>query len=101
MVRENLDEAQLVLDERPDDLLALDEALNILAEQDPTKAELVKLRYFAGLTMDQAAKVLGISSTTAQRYWAYARAWLHRQITAGDAPRTNKPPGSMQPVPEA
>jgi RNA polymerase sigma factor (TIGR02999 family) len=63
-----------------DDILALDEALQKLAEYDPVKADLVKLRYFAGLTMEQAAKALAISPATAHRYWNYARAWLHQEI---------------------
>ncbi|MHC5542693.1 ECF-type sigma factor, partial [Singulisphaera rosea] len=63
-----------------DDVLALDEALGLLTIQDPRKAELVKLRYFAGLTMEQAAEALGISPATAHRDWNYARAWLHRSI---------------------
>jgi RNA polymerase sigma factor (TIGR02999 family) len=62
------------------DLLALDEALHRLEALDRKKAELVKLRYFAGLTIPQAAKALGISVTTANRYWAYARAWLHEEL---------------------
>lgn len=62
------------------DLLALDEALQKLAASDPQKAKLVELRYFAGLTSDQAAEVLDISPTTADRYWAYARAWLQAEI---------------------
>ena len=62
----------------PDNLLALDEALERLAEKDKVKADLVQLRHFAGLTIEQAAEVLGISPTTAKRYWAYARAWLLR-----------------------
>jgi RNA polymerase sigma factor (TIGR02999 family) len=64
----------------PDDLLALDEALARLAETDPVKAEVVKLRYFAGLTVEQTAEVLGVSATTAKLHWAYARAWLLREI---------------------
>jgi RNA polymerase sigma factor (TIGR02999 family) len=63
-----------------DDLLALDEALNRLAAAHPAKAELVKLRYFAGLTLPQAAEILGISPATADRAWAFARAWLRREI---------------------
>jgi RNA polymerase sigma factor (sigma-70 family) len=63
-----------------DNLIALDEALERLAEKDRVKADLVKLRHFAGLTNEQAADVLGISPTTAKRYWAYARAWLLRAI---------------------
>jgi RNA polymerase sigma factor (TIGR02999 family) len=62
------------------DLLALDAALSKLAERDPLKARLVELRYFAGLTGDQAAEILGISPSTADRHWAYARAWLRREV---------------------
>jgi RNA polymerase sigma factor (TIGR02999 family) len=63
-----------------DDLLAVDEALQKLAAQDPLKARLVELRYFAGLTGDQAAEVLGISASTADRDWTYARAWLQTEL---------------------
>jgi RNA polymerase sigma factor (TIGR02999 family) len=66
-----------------EDLLALDEALCKLEARDPVKAELVKLRYFVGLTMEQAAEALGISLATANRYWAFARAWLHQQLGGG------------------
>jgi RNA polymerase sigma factor (TIGR02999 family) len=66
--------------EPDEDLLALDEALQKLAAQDPAKARLVELRYFAGLSGDEAAKVLGISPTTADRHWAYARVWLQAEI---------------------
>lgn len=83
--RHELDEAEIVALSPSDDLLALDEALDELAEKDQMKAELVKLRYFAGLTGEQAAKVLGISTSTADRYWAYARAWLHQQILGPDS----------------
>ena len=65
-----------------------------LAAQDPVKSELVKLRHFGGLTVDQAAQALGISPTTANRYWAFARAWLHQEITgreAATAGRQTKP----------
>lgn len=68
-----------------DDLLALDAALARLAEHDPVKAQLVELRYFAGLTGDQAAQALGISPKTADRYWAYARAWLRREMDGHNA----------------
>ena len=63
-----------------DDLLAVDEALAKLAAEEPVKAELVKLRYFAGLTLEQAAEVLQLSPATAKRYWTYARAWLYQAI---------------------
>lgn len=64
-----------------DDLIALDEALEKLAAKDKVKADLVKLRFYAGLTGEQAAKALGISHNTADRYWAYTRSWLHLEIT--------------------
>jgi RNA polymerase sigma factor (TIGR02999 family) len=63
-----------------DELIALDEALDKLSKRDKVKAELVKLRYFAGLTIEQTAEILDISASTAKRYWAYARAWLVREI---------------------
>jgi RNA polymerase sigma factor (TIGR02999 family) len=78
--REALQESQLIAPEAPDDLLALDEALNRLAEVDPRAAELVKLRYFAGLTMREAAAAMGVSTRTADDIWAYARAWLFREL---------------------
>lgn len=80
-VRQGLDEAEITNPEIKHDLLALDEALTRLAEEDPVKARLVELRFFAGMTVDEAAKVLGVSAITAKRYWRYARAWLHREIT--------------------
>ena len=67
---------------KDDELLAVHEALDALATHDPRKAELVKLRYFAGLTIEEAAEVLGISAPTAKRDWTYARAWLYRKISA-------------------
>jgi RNA polymerase sigma factor (TIGR02999 family) len=86
LVRLELDDVLPAAPELNEDLLALDEALTRLAVNDPTKAELVKLRHFAGLTVDQAAVALGISPATADRYWAYARAWLHAEMTASDRP---------------
>ncbi len=83
-VRMELQEDDLASDGCSDDLIALDEALTELAQTDPAKAELVKLRYFAGLTIEQAAEVLGISSATAKRQWTYARAWLYGRIRSGD-----------------
>ena len=62
----------------------LDAALTRLASLDPTRADLVKLRFFAGLTMPEAAAALGLSLATAERYWAFARAWLYAELTRGD-----------------
>jgi len=70
-------------DTSSENLIALDEALEKLSKRDEIKANLVKLRYFAGLTADQAAEVLGISPSTADRYWAYARSWLRLEIEKG------------------
>ena len=64
----------------PLDLLALDEALQTLEQQQPDKAEIVKLRFFAGCSVEETAQALGISRATAQRKWAYARAWLFGQL---------------------
>jgi RNA polymerase sigma factor (TIGR02999 family) len=70
-----------------EDLLALDEALRALEADDPAKAQLVKLRYFAGLSVEQAAEAMGISEATAKRYWVYARSWLFGKLRdAGEAP---------------
>ena len=66
-----------------DDLLALEDALQQLEAEDPTKARLVKLRYFAGLSIQEAAETLNISPASAKRYWVYARAWLYGRIHAG------------------
>jgi RNA polymerase sigma factor (TIGR02999 family) len=70
----------------PDDVLAVNEALEQLATADPSTAELVKLVYFAGLTMEQAAETLGLAIRTAYRNWAYARAWLFRRLNGGEPP---------------
>jgi RNA polymerase sigma factor (TIGR02999 family) len=67
-----------------EDVLALNDALEKLEQLDRNKANLVKLRYFAGMTMEQAAEAVGISAATAHRYWNYARAWLHQEITGKD-----------------
>jgi RNA polymerase sigma factor (TIGR02999 family) len=90
--REELDEANLVVPEAPDELLALDDALTQLAETDSQAAELVKLRYFAGLTVKQAAESLGISPRAADFLWAFARAWLLRKIQ-GEGPETTRAAG--------
>jgi RNA polymerase sigma factor (TIGR02999 family) len=84
--RVELREAGAIAEAPSDDLLALDEALTALAAIDPPKAELVKLRYFAGLTLEEAAQLLDISRATADRYWAYARAWLYDVLTKGEEP---------------
>jgi RNA polymerase sigma factor (TIGR02999 family) len=76
----SLDELELSVADPPQELLALDEALNEFAQKHPEKAQLVKLRYFAGLTTEQAAQALGISVATAGRNWAFARAWLYSRI---------------------
>jgi RNA polymerase sigma factor (TIGR02999 family) len=79
--RHLLDAVQPAAPEPCERLLAIDEALHRFAEVDPAKAELVKLRFFGGCTGEQAAHLLGISPATAERWWAYARAWLHQEIT--------------------
>jgi len=82
--RVDLEDADLLIEGPSDDVVALDEALAKLAEEDRTKADLVKLRCFAGLTLDQAAEILGISRPSACRYWSYARAWLFHEVKRGD-----------------
>jgi RNA polymerase sigma factor (TIGR02999 family) len=84
---ERLDVAELELaaPASDDQMLAVDEALNRLAVAHPQKAELVKLRFFAGMSLEEAASVLGISEATAKRWWAYARAWLFCQIKEENA----------------
>jgi RNA polymerase sigma factor (TIGR02999 family) len=84
--RIDLDGAVAASDDKTsfDDLIALDEAIEKLSKKDKVKADLVKLRYFAGLTGEQAAEVLGISHNTADEYWAYARVWLRLEITKGE-----------------
>jgi RNA polymerase sigma factor (TIGR02999 family) len=78
--RQDVEPSQIVAPEDSQDLLALDEALNRLSQQDSLSAELVKLRYFAGLTIPQAAEVLGVSPRKADFLWSFARAWLRREI---------------------
>jgi RNA polymerase sigma factor (TIGR02999 family) len=78
--RQELNEAELLVPEPREDLLALDEALTELAGVERAAADLVQLRYFGGLSIPEAAEVLGISSRTADRLWAYARAWLHQRV---------------------
>lgn len=83
-LRMELQERDLRIDPPADDILALHEALDDLAVHDRQMAELVKLRYFAGLTLQQAAEMLQLPRRTADRNWAYARTWLYRQIRLGD-----------------
>jgi RNA polymerase sigma factor (TIGR02999 family) len=79
-----IEDIEIAVPEPSVDLLALNEALERFGQSDRVAADLVKLRYYAGLTIPQAADALGISSTTADRYWAYARAWLHAELKKGD-----------------
>lgn len=76
----DLTSADVTIDAVPDEILDLDEALGKLAAEDAVKAELVKLRFFGGMTLKEAANFLGISTTTADRYWAYARVFLYTEI---------------------
>lgn len=80
--RLDIGELEIAAEPPAEELLALNEALEKFARQDPAKAELVKLRYFAGLTIPEAAEILQISEPTAKRHWTFARAWLQAEITA-------------------
>ncbi|MBM3983066.1 MAG: sigma-70 family RNA polymerase sigma factor [Planctomycetes bacterium] len=84
--RHDIADVQVAAPEPGEDLVALDEALTRFAAVEPQKAELVKLRYFVGLTIDEAAAVLDISAATAKRHWTYSKAWLY-QALAGDGAR--------------
>jgi RNA polymerase sigma factor (TIGR02999 family) len=85
LARQELDPDRVAAPEASDDLLALDEALARLAAGEPQIAELVNLRYFAGMTIPEAAKVLGVAPRTADAWWAYARAWLRMELQDADA----------------
>ena len=82
--RIDLDKIQVAMDTPSEELLALDEAIEMLESQDRLSADLVKLRFFAGLTNHQAAEMLGISRRSADRKWTYARAWLYERLNAND-----------------
>jgi RNA polymerase sigma factor (TIGR02999 family) len=82
--RLGLADLDLVVEAPPEDILAVDEALGRLEQRDPLAARLVKLRFFAGLTMPEAAEALGLPLRTAERNWAYARTWLHREVSRRD-----------------
>lgn len=77
-------ELDLVTDDKDPDVMSVDEALNALAEKDPQQAKLVELRYFGGLTKEEIAEVLGISSATVTRRWRLAKAWLYRYLVKGE-----------------
>jgi RNA polymerase sigma factor (TIGR02999 family) len=79
-IREELQLVQPANDAPPDEILALDEALTAFSTKHPERARLVELRYFAGMTIPEAAQALGISPSTADRHWSYARAWLYRRL---------------------
>jgi len=80
-----LDEAALVTAQRSEELLALDEALEELTAQDPRKSQIVELRYFGGLTVEETAKFLKLSPRTVEREWTMAKAWLYRALTGKES----------------
>lgn len=80
--RVHLEKIELAIDARNDDLLAIDESIGLLAAEYPECADVVKLRFFAGLSIDESAAALGISASTAKRHWAYARAWLFDALSS-------------------
>lgn len=86
--RVDVDPAVAVAEDPPDEVVAVHEGLEQLAQHDPVKAELVKLRYFGGLSVEEAADVLGISRATANRYWRYAKAWLFCALKRPSQPDT-------------
>jgi RNA polymerase sigma factor (TIGR02999 family) len=91
-LRVDLNECAMVGRMPPEDLLALDEALTKFAAEEPVKARLVQLRFFAGLSLDEASQVIGVSAVTAKRYWRYAKAWLHREMAGeGDTGGSSAP----------
>jgi RNA polymerase sigma factor (TIGR02999 family) len=91
--RQNLERVAPAVSGLSVDLLALDEALAELGRNEPAKAELVKLRYFLGLTLDEAADALGISTATADRYWKYARGWLAARLRDEESADRDRPCG--------
>ncbi len=80
VVRLDFDSVEIATTATPEQLLSLDEALDELAEIDSVASQLVQLRYFAGLGLEQSAAAIGVSTATAYRHWNYARAWLYRQL---------------------
>ena len=79
--RVSFDDLDLAIGEFPEDVVALDEALTKLAKEKPLMVKAIELRYFTGLTLEQIAKILGVSERTVSSYWTYAKAWLYREIT--------------------
>src|SRR6185436_10373347 len=82
-IRVTLDDTLAVQSQPSIDLVALDEALTALADIDPQQARIVELRFFGGLTVEEAAEALGISPATVKRHWSVARAWLKRELSKG------------------
>ena len=89
--RADIEVADLPTRMAPGDLIDLDEALGELGRTDPVKAKLVTLRYFGGLTIEEAAEACGISRVTAHRYWRFSRAWLHKRLKTGDTTSSPSP----------
>ncbi|HEU0039840.1 MAG TPA: ECF-type sigma factor, partial [Verrucomicrobiae bacterium] len=85
--RLDVDEVKIAAPMQEDELLAVNEALDRFSQHAPQKAELVKLRYFVGMTNEEAADVLGISPRSAKYYWTHARAWLFREVRSQMCPR--------------
>jgi RNA polymerase sigma factor (TIGR02999 family) len=84
LVRSEISDSEIAAPEEPEELLALDDALAKLAEQDPEAAEVVKLRFFGGRTVREAAEILNVSPRKIDMIWAFARAWLRREMESGD-----------------
>jgi hypothetical protein len=95
-IRIDMDNLEVTAPEKAEEPLALDEALGQLATTDPQAAELVKLRYFAGYTVQQAAAILGISPRSADFLWAYARTWLFQKVQGGEAASTPQDPNKPE-----
>jgi RNA polymerase sigma factor (TIGR02999 family) len=91
--RLRLEDLQLAIDVRPDQLLALDEAISELQLEDPEKAKVVELRFFAGMKHEEVAMAMGVSAVTARRHWRYARAWLRQKMRV--EPKTEDSPSSF------
>jgi RNA polymerase sigma factor (sigma-70 family) len=79
-----LEDTMVIAEQKPLDVIALDTALNQLGTLDPTQAQMVELRFFGGLSVEETAKVMGVSTATVKRSWSSARAFLHREMTGGN-----------------